>query len=647
MRKVMMIAAAFSLVIAGLTAAGTVAASAGGRSTLAKSHPSWARANDRVGDVNANAAVEFRVYLKGRDDAGLEQVARAVSDPKSAQYHHFLTPAEIRARYAPSSASVDTVSAWLRANSLQVLSVPSNNQYVDASGSANKVAALFGVRLGLYQVHGLQLRAADSDLTIPSSLASVVSNVLGVDQSEALLRPDIVTDPNGPVGDGFNNAPPCSAFWAQKVDTTDPAYGGGFPNPLPYAPCGYTPPQLRSAYGMSAAVDAGHTGASATVAIVDAFASPTLFSDAATYAAINDPAHPLSPSQFSGFVFKPNQQVAGAKICNAPSWYGEQTLDVEAVHGMAPGAHIVYVGAPDCIDLDVALNLVVANHLAQIVSNSYGDQGEDVPASEVAEFQRIAIQAAAEGIGVYFSSGDNGDEVSTLGHAAPDFSASSPWVTAVGGTSLGIGADGSTVLQTGWETGKSILTNGVYTPSAPGAFLYGSGGGTSTLFAEPSYQQGVVPPALANVNKAFPGRVVPDIAMDGDVQTGMLIGQTQQFPAGGGGVQFGEYRVGGTSLASPLFAGVMALADDLAGSPHGFINPALYSLAGSASITDITHVNGAVVRNDYANSVNGKKGVTTSVRTFDFAGLAISTQPGYDNTTGLGVPNGVTFLEHI
>jgi len=313
---------------------------------------------------------------------------------------------------------------------------------------------------------------------------------------------------------------------------------------------------------------------------------------------------------------------------------------------MAPGAHIVYVGGGDCTDvaLDVALNAVVANRLAQIVSNSYGEFGEDIPADIVQEFQRIAIQGAAEGIGIYFSSGDNGDEVSTLGHAAADFSASSQWVTAVGGTSLGVGANGSTVLQTGWETGKSTLVGGEYVPPAPGAFLYGSGGGTSTLFPEPSYQVGVVPAALANRNAAFPGRVVPDISMDGDPTTGMLVGQTQHFP---GGVQYDEYRIGGTSLSSPLFAGLMALADDLAGSPHGFINPSLYALAGTSAITDVVHVNAAAVRVDYNDSVDAKKGTTTSVRTFDFPGLAIATTPGYDNTTGLGVPNGSDFLTHI
>jgi subtilase family serine protease len=638
-------------VVASMSAAASAAPAASRRSTLTGSHAPWATSAARVGSVAANSDITVRVYLHGQDDAGLEAVARSVSDPKSSAYRHFLSAADLRARFGPAPASIDAVRSWLAGDGLQLLPEPANNAYVEAVGSAAEIASTFGVQLSTYRVRGQDLRAANGDLSVPSSVASFVSGVIGVDQSESLFQPNNVSAvPAASQPKGFANAPPCSDYWAQKLDTTDPAYGGGFPSPLPYAPCGYKPAQLRSAYGMAATVDGGHTGSSATVAIIDAFASPTIFQDASTYAQRNDPSHPLLASQFSQVIFKPNQKLQNARSCGASGWYGEETLDVEAVHAMAPGAHIVYVGGGDCTDagLDVALNAVVANHLASIVSNSYGDLGEDVPADIVNEFERIAIQAAAEGIGVYFSSGDNGDEVSTLGHAAADFSASSPWVTAVGGTSLGVGADGSTVLQTGWETGKSTLVGGAYSPAAPGAFLYGSGGGTSTLFAEPDYQKGVVPDALANAHPGFAGRVVPDVSMDGDPSTGFLVGETQQFPDGGGGVRYGEYRIGGTSLSSPLLAGVVALADDLSGAPHGFINPTLYSNERTAGgLTDVVHANAATVRVDYINGVNAKKGTVTSVRTFDFAGLAIATAPGYDNTTGLGVPNGLTFLQHL
>jgi len=649
MRKLVTVAVCTALASMWVGTSGVGAAS--NRTKVAGSHAGWATAASRVGDVPSTTGISVRVYLNGRDDAGLEAVARSVSDPKSKFYRHFLSATDVRARFAPAPATVDAVRAWLAGNGLQLFDGPANDAYVAASGSPAQIASTFGVKLGTYRVRGLDLRGTDTDLSVPASIAPLVSGVIGVDQSESLLQPNhIAADPAASQPAGFVNAPPCSDYWAQKLDTTDPAYGGGFASPLPYAPCGYKPAQLRSAYGLSSTVDAGHTGASATVAIVDAFASPTIFQDASTYAQRNDPSHPLLASQFSQVILKPSQKLQNAHQCDASGWYGEETLDVEAVHAMAPGAHIVYVGGGDCEDasLDVALNAVVANHLASIVSNSYGDQGEDVPATIVDEFERIAIQAAAEGIGVYFSSGDDGDEVSTLGHAAPDFSASSPWVTAVGGTSLGVGANGSTVLQTGWETGKSTLVGGAYDPAAPGAFLYGSGGGTSTLFPEPDYQKGVVPDALAHRNAAFAGRVVPDVSMDGDPNTGFLIGETQQFPAGAGGVRYGEYRIGGTSLSSPLLAGVVALADDLAGSPHGFINPTLYSNVSTQNgLVDVVHANAADVRVDYVNGVDAKKGTVTSVRTFDLPGLAISTTPGYDNTTGLGVPNGLTFLQRL
>jgi subtilase family serine protease len=637
MRKYSIVLIASLLLAAAWSTAGAGAATK--RVDVAGSRPAWATAANRVGAVAPNADIVVRVYLRTRDGAGLESVARAVSDPRSPSYRHFLSPAQVRARFAPTATTVAAVRSWLEGNGLQAREVPTNNAYIEAVGSASRIASTFDVQLSTYRVRDQELRAADRSLSVPAALAESITGVIGVDEAQSLLQPNhVVNDAQGklPAPGGFRNAQPCSAYWAEKLDTTDPAYGGGFPSPVPYAPCGYKPGQLRSAYGIASTVDDGHTGASATVAVIDAFASPTIYEDASEYARRNDPSHPLTPAQFSQVIFPVTHQLQGAKKCDATGWYGEETLDVEAVHAMAPGAHILYVGGSDCTDvaLDKALNAVVANGWAQIITNSYGDLGEDIPLDEVNAFEQIVVQAAAEGIGVYFSSGDDGDEVATLGFASADFSASSPWVTAVGGTSTGIDAGGSVVLETGWETGKSRLVGDTYTPSAPGAFLYGSGGGVSALFAEPDYQQTVIPGAS--------GRVVPDIAMDGDPTTGMLVGQTQKFPDG---VYYDQYRIGGTSLSSPLLAGLMAVADDISGGPHGFINPLLYSTVRTGGgLRDVVHANAAAARVDYVNGVDAKRGTVRSVRTFDFAGLTISTTPGYDTTTGLGVPDGTAFL---
>ena len=156
-----------------------------------------------------------------------------------------------------------------------------------------------------------------------------------------------------------------------------------------------------------------------------------------------------------------------------------------------------------------------------------------------------------------------------------------------------------------------------------------------------------MPNALAAKNHVWfqKGRVVPDISMVGDPNTGMLIGQTQTFPEG---VMYDEYRIGGTSLSSPLFAGLMALADDALGTRHGFINPVLYQrLNGTAAIKDVTHVKGAEIRVDYRNGTDDSDGTTKSIREFDDQSLTIKTKPGYDDVTGLGIPNGLSFLLNV
>src|SRR5215510_7169337 len=154
MRKLLILAASCALLAAGwIPAAG--AASKSTRHVIPGSRPGWAVGRNRSGGVDPSSGVVIRVYLRGADDAGLEAVARAVSDPHSPAYHHFLTPAEVRVRYAPTDASVRAVESWLRANGLQVSAVPANNMYVEASGPAGRIAVAFGVHLNTYRVRGM------------------------------------------------------------------------------------------------------------------------------------------------------------------------------------------------------------------------------------------------------------------------------------------------------------------------------------------------------------------------------------------------------------------------------------------------------------------------------------------------------------
>ncbi|MDT7726252.1 MAG: hypothetical protein QOI21_2828 [Actinomycetota bacterium] len=642
------------VVVGGLAVTAPAIASAQGESAIPQSHPLWATPQAKVADTAPAAKMTFRVYLNMRDQAGAEAAARAVSDPDSASFRQYLSADQVRDRFAATDSTVSSVRTWLSGSGFAVGDVPSNRAYVEATGTADQVQKAFDVKLGKYNVKGRTLRASDKNLSVPAGLAKDVLGVIGVDQATSLFKPDHTdgqdtataarsTPQDVAPGPGFRNAGPCSAYYGEKIDTTDPAYAG---KNLPYAPCGYTPAQLRSAYGLDQAAKLGADGKGTTIAIIDAFASPTIYADASEYARRNDPAHPLKSSQFSQKIFPANPDLEGPDGCDAAGWYGEETLDVEAAHGLAPGADILYVGGSDCQDLslDAALNYVVAGHKADIISNSYGDTGEDIPADEVQAFNQISIQAVLSGIGVYFSSGDSGDEVARLGTPSPDFSASAPWITAVGGTSLAVGKNGKQMFETGWETGKSTLTNGVYAPGAPGAYTSGSGGGTSRLFTQPFYQKGVVPDALSTLNQTgnTKGRVVPDISAVADPNTGFLVGQTQTFPEG---AHYDQYRIGGTSLASPVFAGVMAVADSLDHFHHGFINPVIYKLTSRTSaISDVKHVDAAVARVDYANSVDASGGLLRSARSFDYPNLTIHTTAGYDNVTGLGSPNGIQFL---
>jgi subtilase family serine protease len=164
--------------------------------------------------------------------------------------------------------------------------------------------------------------------------------------------------------------------------------------------------------------------------------------------------------------------------------------------------------------------------------------------------------------------------------------------------------------------------------------LYGAGGGVSRIFAEPGYQKGVVQPSVFTA-QGRTGRAVPDIAALADPNAGYLIGETQTFPDGS--VKYSEYRIGGTSLACPIIAGIMALADQAAGHPHGFANPLFYGNTGAFTDVISPASTVAVVRTNYNNGVDASAGLSYRLRTANQT-LSLQTTPGYDDVTGLGTP---------
>lgn len=646
MRRSLPIAVAVALAIAMVSSSG-LSVLAGSRTSLAGSVPAWAQANARVGPAASSTKVDFRVYLPWRNDAGAAAYALSASTAGSANFGKFLTPSQFRASYAPTSAAVSQIKSWLVRNGFQVGQIPANHHYIEVIGTLGEAAQAFRTTFSMYTYQGLTLRSNDGALSVPSRLPAIEA-VIGLDESANLIHFNATPPP------AFVNAPPCSTYWGEKtVQNTPTPDATVLPtdSATAWAPCGYAGAQLQDVYGMGSAIGSGNDGSGVTVAVVDAYASPTIFSDVNTYFSLHGlPA--LNSNNFRQIVAPGTFIRPQNPAQNPQGWSGEETLDIEAVHTMAPGARIVYVGAPNNYrDLDAALNHAVDTHVADIITNSYGFSTEDLPPGYIKPVNDTLIQAAAEGISVLFSSGDNGDETSYYGYAnpTPDWPASSPWVTAVGGTSLGIDQSYGRVFELGWETRRQLLfgnTPGYWLPST---WLYGSGGGTSRLFAQPSYQAAIVPTSISETYGGGAMRAVPDVSALGDPNTGMLVGQTQHFPDGSN--HYSEYRIGGTSLSSPLMAGMLALALQLRGEPLGLANPALYGIGSSAyydiTTADVSTYVGAV-RSDYINGVDDSSGYRYSTRLFDAeSSLTIHVRNGYDDVTGLGSPNGSAWLNAL
>jgi subtilase family serine protease len=565
-----------------------------------------------------------------------------VSTKKGPNAGKFLTPQEFRDRFGPAPQDLSAVTGWLKGQGFSIGYTPGNRHYVEVQGTVAQAAAAFGTSFNQYRVAGKTLRAPKANLTVPADLPEI-AGVIGLDDSAELVH---VNAAAAPPPDAFVNAPPCSTYWGEKtVQNTATPDGTNLPlSPSAWAPCGYLPAQLQGAYGMADAIASGNDGSGVTVAVIDAFASPTIVEDIETYSQLH--GLPGLKGKFKQVVAPGTFRRPQNSQQDPQGWSGEETLDVEAVHTMAPGASIVYVGAPNNRrDLDAVLNHVVDRRLADIVTNSYGYPGEALPPGFIKPTNDTLIQAAIEGMSFVFSSGDNGDETNGDADATPtpDWPASSPWVTAVGGTSLGIDSANQIQFELGWETYRAELDGAMW---GTYSWLYGSGGGTSRIFRQPAYQAGVVPDAIARTYGGPAMRAVPDVALIGDPNTGMGIGQTQTFPDGA--TRYSEYRVAGTSLSSPLFAGMLALARQRHGAPFGLANPAIYA-AGAAAYRDVTKADLATypgtVRNDFINSVDATGGYRYTARSFDQdSALTIHVRVGYDDVTGLGSPRGEAWL---
>ena len=497
---------------------------------------------------------------------------------------------------------------------------------------------MFHVRLRLYKSSATvnagryRLRASDRPVSVPSSLAGSILGVTGLDNA-APVQP-LERYARSAVGGN----PACSHYYGQHEVTGLPQQFGT--TTFPTEGCGYSAGQLRSAYRASM----GNTGRGQKIALVEQGLTRDMFLTLKDYAAANAMPAP-SASRYA-------ELSLGRNTCGDPFDIEEQ-LDVEASYDMAPGASQLVVGGDSCnngdfglqalFNADIAiLNGVGGHPLATIASNSWENPlGEAQSASLVKIENAFLTRAAAEGVGMYFSSGDGS------GVLAPS---DNPFAIAVGGTTLGLGKAGNRLFETGWSTGASLLSRSG-TKWIPVGEDGAAGGGPSLVWQQPSYQKGVVPHALAKAPGNRPGliRSVPDISADADLFTGMAVGlltfKKGQPP------KFVQIPVGGTSVAAPLVAGIVTTAQ--AGQPaaFGFLDPAIYKLAGTSAYFDplpLTSKSPALYRGMACVARNpcGVKLLGTfddqSPNMFGYTGQV--TLRGYDNMTGVGSPDGPKFI---
>ena len=382
-------------------------------------------------------------------------------------------------------------------------------------------------------------------------------------------------------------------------------------------PC-YGPQQIRNAYNVTPLLKDGYTGKGQSIVIIDSYGSPTIRHDLQVF----DKAFGL-PDPPSFKILSPLGTVAynPTKIPDQVGWAYETTLDVEWSHALAPDANIVLMtspvdetqgvqGMPQFLSLE---KYALDHHLGNIISQSWGTTEETLFGSGeyiIDQFESLYARAVQEHVSVFASAGDAGTANPNVNgkiypYPTVGFPASSPLVTAVGGTSLYADPNGSYDRETVWD---EVAKSGGAT-----------GGGISRFFGEPDYQRDNLPRSAQALLNGHRG--LPDVSYNADPYTPILIYVSFVSPAG-------YALIGGTSEGSPQWAGITADANQLAGHPLGFLNPAIYSLGNSSDYSESFH--------DITVGNNGYGGIPGYKAT-----------RGWDPATGWGSPKTATLVTEL
>jgi subtilase family serine protease len=532
------------------------------------------------------APLDVDVILQPRDPAALAAYATAVSTPGSASYRQVLSEPQFVHRFGPLPDAVASVTRALTDSGLHPGPVSANDLSIPVRATAGQLTAAFSTGFKRYRLHGG--RVAYANTAAPQVVGSIAPYVQGLVGLDDLTLAVPVSRPAAAVRSHGAAAPHVATGGPQPCSTA--VHDG-------VSDSSYTTDQVAAAYGVPHLYGQGDLGSGQTVALYELQGYGV--ADIATYQSCYGTSTTVTPVDVDGGP-------------TARSGVGEADVDIEEVLGLAPQVHIqVYQGPNSSSGGYDTYSSIVSADTAQVVSTSWGlcepFEGSAAAQAESTLFQEAAVQ----GQSVLAASGDEGSEdCLSKGYAddtlAVDDPASQPFVTGVGGTSWS--APGPPRVESAWNDGPTCC--------------WGSGGGgISTLWTMPAYQVqagslGVVNPRSSGTPCAASSgsycREVPDVSA--------LAGPFPYLNYVGG--SWGSW--GGTSLAAPLWASIIALTNASAscgGQDVGFANPALYAAAASAP----------AAFNDVTTGDNDLTGMN---------GGAFPAGAGYDMATGLGTPNG-------
>ncbi|MDA4118418.1 MAG: protease pro-enzyme activation domain-containing protein [Thaumarchaeota archaeon] len=480
-----------------------------------------------VGGASPSLPVTVSVVIPLRNLATLDSLVKQVSDPNSPNFRHFLNYNETSQMFLPTQSQYQSVLNYLTAHGFSIESTALNSMIV-AHGTAAEVSQYLGQNVQIYS-NGTYSYYQTTGGTSLSGAFSYGSNSSGL-----LIRPNFARAASVASG----------AIPSANVTFTE----GGQSTTL-----------LRTVYNSSSLLSKGFNGTGFTVGLLDFYGSTSVAADLALY----DSTYGLpAPPSFSVSPIGPYNPNLGSQT----GWDGEIDLDVQVSHAMAPSADIILYAANGGLSLAAAVAAIVQDGKANVVSQSFGTPEWEYYEAGPLPFLFNSVftddyYALGSAMGMTFlsSSGDAGGSGYSSGpEGGVEYPGSSPFVTTLGGTTTYISnSKGSlTINQTAWS-------NVGFVPYFVN--LGGSGGGVSILEPTPWYQSSLPVPAT------YPsGRLIPDLSLDSSGTPGTYI------------IFHGApLATGGTSEASPLFAGLLTLVMGSTKGSLGLVNPALYQMAGN------------------------------------------------------------------